>query len=155
MVECRQCQAKMNASSLSHHLANLHEVYQQTVVAEEPLEDRAGVSYRATTLPNDKIACPYPGRVGELGSGWMLRCHFKDIHPKDLVAAPKKRQYLHCKKCNIQVNFTYPRHTCTKECAMGMARRQQQEAAVASALALCCQFTVHGDALESSSTLAG
>jgi hypothetical protein len=31
---------------------------------------------------------------------------------------------------------------------MGMARQQQQEAAVASALALCCQFTVHWDALE-------
>jgi hypothetical protein len=31
---------------------------------------------------------------------------------------------------------------------MGMARQQQQEAAVASALALCHQFTVHGDALE-------
>jgi hypothetical protein len=31
---------------------------------------------------------------------------------------------------------------------MGMARQQQQEGAVASALALCCQFTVHGEALE-------
>jgi hypothetical protein len=39
MIECRQCQAKMNASSLSHHLVDLHEVYQQTVVAEELLDD--------------------------------------------------------------------------------------------------------------------
>jgi hypothetical protein len=31
---------------------------------------------------------------------------------------------------------------------MGMARQQQQEAVVASALALRCHFTVHGDALE-------
>ncbi len=31
---------------------------------------------------------------------------------------------------------------------MGMARQQQREAAVASALALCCQFMVQGDALE-------
>ncbi len=31
---------------------------------------------------------------------------------------------------------------------MGMARQQQQEALVASALAICCQFTVHGEALE-------
>jgi hypothetical protein len=30
---------------------------------------------------------------------------------------------------------------------MGMAQRQQQEAEVASALALCCQFTVHRDTL--------
>jgi hypothetical protein len=48
----------------------------------------------------------------------------------------------------MQVNFAYPRHTRTKECAIGMARQQQQEAAVASALALCCQFAVHEDALE-------
>ncbi len=31
---------------------------------------------------------------------------------------------------------------------MGMARQQQQEAAVASPLALCHQFTVHGEALK-------
>jgi hypothetical protein len=31
---------------------------------------------------------------------------------------------------------------------MGMARGHQQESTVVSALALCCQFTVHGDALE-------
>jgi hypothetical protein len=48
----------------------------------------------------------------------------------------------------MQVNFAYPRHTCTKECAMSMARQQQWEVAVTSALALCRQFTVHGDALE-------
>jgi hypothetical protein len=31
---------------------------------------------------------------------------------------------------------------------MGMARRHQQEAAVASALAICCQLTVHDDTPE-------
>jgi hypothetical protein len=129
-------------------LADLHEVYQQTVVVEELLEDQAGVSYRATTLANGKISCPYSGCVGELGSSWMLRHHFWDIHPKDLVPAPKEQQYLRCKRCSMQVNFAHPRHTRTKECAMVMARQQQQEAAVASALALCCQFTVHGEALE-------
>jgi hypothetical protein len=72
----------MNASSLSHHLVDLHEVYQQTVVVEELLDDQAGMLYRATTLANGKISCPYPDCVGELGSSWMLRCHFLDIHPK-------------------------------------------------------------------------
>jgi hypothetical protein len=38
-VECRRCQVTMNASSLSHHLVDLHEVYQQTMVAEELLDD--------------------------------------------------------------------------------------------------------------------
>jgi hypothetical protein len=89
-VKCRQCQATIDASSLSRHLADLHEVYQQTVVAEELLDDQAGVLYRATTLANGKISCPYPGCVGELGSSWMLRHHFRDIHPMDLVIAPKE-----------------------------------------------------------------
>ncbi len=124
-VECRQCQATINASSLSRHLADIYEVYQQMVVAEELLDDQAGMLYRATTLANGKISCPYPGCVGELRSSWMLRCHFRDIHPKDLVTVPKEQQYPHCKRCSMQVNFAYPRHTCTKECAMGMARRQQ------------------------------
>jgi hypothetical protein len=151
----------MNASSLSRHLADLHEVYQQMVVVEELLDNQAGVSYRATTLANNKNSCPYPGCVGELGSSWMLRRHFRDIHPNDLVTAPKEQQYPCCERCSMQVNFAYPRHTRTKECAMGMARGQQQEAAVASALALCCQFMVHGEALKKVevfkylSTLAG
>ncbi len=124
-VKCRQCQATMNASSLSRHLADIHEVYQQTVVAEELLDDQAGMLCRATTLANGKISCPYPGCVGELGSSWMLRRHFRDIHPKDLVTAPKEQQYPRCKRCSMQVNFAYPRHTHTKECTIGMARRQQ------------------------------
>jgi hypothetical protein len=121
-VKCRQCQATMNASFLSRHLADLCEVYQLTVVAEELLDNRASVSYRATTLANGKISCPYPGCVGELGSSWMLKCHLRNIHPKDPVTAPKEQQYLRCKRCSMQVNFAYPRHTRTKECAMGMAR---------------------------------
>ncbi len=77
-VECRQCQATMNANSLSHHLVDLHEVYQQMVVAEELLDNQVGVLYRATTLANGKFSCPYPGCVGKLGSSWMLRHHFQD-----------------------------------------------------------------------------
>jgi hypothetical protein len=112
----------MNASSLSRHLAGLQEVYQQKLVAEELLDDQAGMSYRATTLANGKISCPYPGCVGELVSSWMLRHHFRDIHPKDLVIAPKEQQYPRCKRCSMQVNFAHPRHTRTKECTMGMTR---------------------------------
>jgi hypothetical protein len=52
----------------------------------------------------------------------MLRCHFRDIHPKDLVTVPKEQQHPCCERCSMQVNFAYPRHTRTKECAMGMAR---------------------------------
>ena len=38
-VECRQCGKVLKASSLSRHLADVHDIYQQAVVAEELLED--------------------------------------------------------------------------------------------------------------------
>jgi hypothetical protein len=138
----------MNTSSLSRHLVDHHKIYQQMVVAKELLEDQAGMSYWTTTLPSNKLACPFPGCVEELGSGWMLRLHFRDLHPKDLVTAPKECLYPSCKNCSMQVNPSYPRHIHTEECAMGMAQMEQQEAAVASALALCRQFIVHRDALD-------
>jgi hypothetical protein len=48
----------------------------------------------------------------------------------------------------MQVNPAFPRHIRTKECQVGVERRAQRESAVASALALRRQFTVHEDALE-------
>ncbi len=48
----------------------------------------------------------------------------------------------------MQVNPIYPRHQYSKECQVGVERRRQRETAISSALALCQQFTVHGDVLE-------
>jgi hypothetical protein len=42
-VTCREYRKDMRASSLRHHLADLHEIYQQQVVAEELLYRREGV----------------------------------------------------------------------------------------------------------------
>jgi hypothetical protein len=47
----------------------------------------------------------------------------------------------------MQVNPAYPRLIRTKECQIGVERRTQHKAALALALALRRQFTVHGDAL--------
>jgi hypothetical protein len=44
-VECRQCGKVLKASSLGRHLADIHNIYQQAVVAEELLEDRPPVLY--------------------------------------------------------------------------------------------------------------
>ncbi len=59
------------------------------------------MSYRATTLPNSKPACPFPGCVGELGSGMMLRQHFQDLHPKDLFTTPKEQVYPRWENCSV------------------------------------------------------
>ena len=37
-VECRTCGKVLKASSLGRHLADVHDIYQQTVIAEELLE---------------------------------------------------------------------------------------------------------------------
>jgi len=44
-VECSKCGKTMKGSSLRHHLADMHNVHQQTVVAEEMLVSRLAKSY--------------------------------------------------------------------------------------------------------------
>jgi hypothetical protein len=48
IVECRQCGKVLKASSLGCHLADVHDIYQQAVVAKELLEDRPLSSIRYT-----------------------------------------------------------------------------------------------------------
>ncbi len=48
----------------------------------------------------------------------------------------------------MQVNPFYPRHYATRECQVGVERKQQRKAAVQLALALWEQFSIHGDVLE-------
>ena len=46
-VTCSHCNDSMQERSLPHHLATLHGVYQQTVVAGELLDKRVSVTYTA------------------------------------------------------------------------------------------------------------
>ena len=78
----------------------------------------------------------------------MMRWHFRDVHPLDLVMVPKEGRYSRCERCEMQVNPLYPNHWFTKECQVRVEYRKQQETAVLSALALHQHFTVHGDVLE-------
>jgi hypothetical protein len=72
-VECRQCGKALKASSLGCHLADIHDIYQQAVVAEELLEDRPPVLYRVRAELHDRaLPCPYPGYKGRLRNGWMM-----------------------------------------------------------------------------------
>ena len=148
-VECRTCGKEMKASSLSRHLADVHDIYQQTVVAEELLELRPPVTYTVSAgLHVRGLPCPFPRCLGRLKDGWMMRRHFRDVHPLDLVRIPSEGCYSRCERCAMQVNPFYPRHVQTKECQVGTERRKQREAAISSALALRQQFTVRGDVLE-------
>ena len=148
-VECRTCGKALKASSLGRHLADVHDIYQQTVIAEELLEIRPPVLYTVDVrLRIGALACPFPGCEGELRDGWMMRRHFRDVHPQDLVKVPKEGRFGRCDRCGMQVNPCYPRHRYSQECQVGVERKQQRETAVASALALRQQFSVRGDVLE-------
>ena len=71
-VTCRECRKDMMASSLGCHLADLHKIYQQQVVAVELLERQEGVVYKVP-LGCGKLKCPFPLCKGELADGWMMR----------------------------------------------------------------------------------
>ena len=138
----------MKANSLSCHLADVHNVYQQTVVAKELLELKPAVTYDVTGWSPARLACPYPGCDGILTGKWMMWRHFRDIHSIDLIKVPKEGKFPQCRQCRMQVGPWYPRHAYTKECQVGVERSKQREAGVKSALALWQQFSVHGNVLE-------
>ena len=58
-VTCRECGKDMWASSLGRHLANLHEIYQQQVVAEELIDRQEGMVYEVL-LGHGTLKCPFP-----------------------------------------------------------------------------------------------
>ncbi len=77
-----------------------------------------------------------------------MRQHFRDVHPMDLIKVPKEGRFNRCKHCGMHVHPLYPRHRLSKECQVGIERRQQQEMAETTTLALRQQFTIHSDVLE-------
>jgi hypothetical protein len=148
-VECHQCGKVLKASSLGRHLADVHDIYQQTVVAEELLEDQPPVLYMVSAeLHTRDLPCPYPECEGRLRYGWMMQRHFRDVHPMDLVKFPKEGRFDHCERCGMQVHPLYPHHWLLKECQVGVEHRQQQEVAVTSVLTLRQQFGICGDVLK-------
>jgi hypothetical protein len=142
-LECQQCGKELKASSLGRHLADVHDIYQQAVVAGALLKVRLPVTYIVSmALHARALSCLYPGCKGHLRDGWMMRRHFRDVHLMDLVKVPKEGKFDRCKGCGMQVHPMYPQHRYTKECQIGVERKHQWETAILSALALRQQFLV-------------
>ena len=91
-VTCRECGKHMRASSLSCHLADQHQIYQQQGVAEELLNWREGAVYRVL-LGLGKLKCLFPLCKGELANGYTMRRHFRDLHSLDYVVVRKEGYY--------------------------------------------------------------
>ncbi len=120
-MQCYQCREGMKACSLDHHLADVHDIYQQTVVAKDLLKDQPPTTYTASAeLHNKDLLCSFLGCEGRLWDGWMMRQHFTDVQPINLVAVSKEGKYDRCKQCGMQVNPFYPLHRILKECQVGV-----------------------------------
>ncbi len=112
------------------------------------LEPQAGVRDQAHPKRNGMFPCPVPECPGELRDGWMLRCHFWDLHPFHRVVVLSEGYFPWCKRCWMQINPAYPQYIRMKECGVGMDQLLQRESAVSLALALRREFTVNGSVLE-------
>ena len=95
-VQCWKCGKLIAASSLRHHLADQHEIYQEVVVAEELLVARAVVTYLVNLELSGRLECPVPGCAFVLNNGWMLWRHFRDLHPLDRVLISKEGYFPWC-----------------------------------------------------------
>jgi len=146
---CHVCEKRLQARSLRSHLESSHDIYPQVVVPDHLLEERAGIRYEAERVGRKMaIKCPFPGCPGELSSAYMLRRHFRDLHPKDSVEIWWEGHFPRCEWCAMQCNPQYPRHIHSQVCKTGAERRTQRDSAITSALALRQQFYVEGEVLE-------
>jgi hypothetical protein len=68
-VECRTCGKVLKASSLGRHLADVHDIYQQTVIAEELLETRPRATpHQRPRLPASGMRRRHAGWLGDVAS---------------------------------------------------------------------------------------
>jgi hypothetical protein len=70
--QCYKCGKGMKAGSLGCHLADVHDIYQQTVVSKDLLEDLPPGTYTDSAgLHGRDLPCPFPGCEGQPRNGWM------------------------------------------------------------------------------------
>jgi hypothetical protein len=149
VMVCHVCNKTLQARSLCLHLSSTHDIHQQVVVAEALLEERAGVRYQADPRgTKEPIQCLFPGCPGVLSSSYMLRRHFRDLHPKNTMEIPREGTFLWCEHCTMQCNPLYPRHIHSQVYKLGAEQRAQRDLAVTAALALQKLFYVEGELVE-------
>ncbi len=80
--------------------------------------------------------CPFLGCPGVLSSLYMLRRHFRDLHPMDFVEIPWEGTFPHCEQCAMQCNPRYTRHNFSQVCQVGLERCTQRDSAIMLAMVL-------------------
>jgi len=154
-VVCHVCEKTPQARSLRSLLKSTHDIYQQVVVADDLLEEHASTRYPLRGRVGgaqgaDQLKCPFPGCPGKLSSEYMLRRHFRDLHPKDSVEVPWEGSYPQCEQCVMQCYPKYPQHIHLQVCQLGLEQRTQRDSAITSAFALRQLFYIKREVLENS-----
>ena len=81
------------------------------------IKDRPPVIHPATlSMATAKFAYSVHGCAGMAGTKYILRRHFRFLHPQDLVNVPDKGCYLGHDCCGMWVNPTAMGHQGTKAC---------------------------------------
>ena len=115
---CHVCKETLQARSLHLHLEHAHDIYQQVVVADNLLAVRPSNCYEAERVGRkEPIRCPFSGCPGKLSSAYMLRRHFRDVHPKDSVIKSRGKAPSHIVN-SVQCSATQGTPTTfTRRCA--------------------------------------
>jgi hypothetical protein len=66
----------------------------------------------------------------------MMRWHFRDVHPLDLVVVPKEGYIQGARDAACKSNPLYPCHQFSKECKVGVEHQKQCDTGISSVLAL-------------------
>jgi hypothetical protein len=72
-----------------------------SVVVEEMLICRLAETDVVSESSPAGLSCPLPECGGFLKSGWMMRRHFRDVYPKDLVMVPIEGKFCRCWRCGM------------------------------------------------------
>jgi hypothetical protein len=65
VITCRRCGKQMQHSLLNCHLADVHDIYQQVVVAKELLEEQDSETYVAkSSYTRQELSLPIPWMIG-------------------------------------------------------------------------------------------
>jgi hypothetical protein len=151
-VECDLCGASLAAGSLRSHLETQHNTYRLFILNQELTVECEPWVYRANADATGTYFCPVPACVGVACSKAVLRSHFLQRHPQDLVCCPMEGSLPlpQCDRCRLQITYAAMngRHYETALCREGIARRVQHAAAKRTHLSLNQTFTAYGERLE-------
>jgi hypothetical protein len=106
-VECDVCGMSLAAGSLQSHLETQHDTYWLFALNREVTVEREPRVYQAIADATRTYFCPVLACVGVTCSDAVLRSHFLQPHPQDLVCCPTEGSLPlpQCDRCGLQITY--------------------------------------------------